>query len=157
MSTINTILHPTDFSDCAEPAFDKACALANEHHARLVLAHVVDVEYGDHTFGGVNVEVRPPDYPDQMLEALKELEPPEPGLRVEHVVKEGRPVEEILQLVKETGSDMIVMGTHGLTGLKHLLMGSVAEDVLRRAPCPVLTVTPDAESSSESRKEASGE
>lgn len=147
MQTIQTILHPTDFSDCARRAFDTACSRAKTHGSRLVLAHVVDVEYGKRTFGGVKVKVRPPDHPEQMLRKLENMKPTVPGLEVEHVVGEGHPVEEILQLAKDTPADLIVMGTHGLTGLKRLLMGSVAEQVVRQALCPVETVTPEAGSS----------
>jgi nucleotide-binding universal stress UspA family protein len=61
-------------------------------------------------------------------------------IRVEHHLREGDPATEILALAQEIGCDLIVIGTHGRTGVGRLLMGSVAEAVLRRAPCPVLTV-----------------
>ncbi len=63
-----------------------------------------------------------------------------PGLRLVPEVAEGVPFEEIIRCAKEMDIDLIVMGTHGHTGLAHMLMGSVAEKVVRKAPCPVLTV-----------------
>jgi nucleotide-binding universal stress UspA family protein len=140
MVPFRTILCPVDFSDCSAGAFHLACSLAELHRARLVVAHVVDVEYGKHSFGGVMVEVRPSDYPERMLEALKRLDPPYPTVPIEHIVVKGRPAEEILRLAREMRCDLIVMGTHGLTGFRRLLLGSVAEEVLRQAPCPVVTV-----------------
>jgi nucleotide-binding universal stress UspA family protein len=139
MLSIQTILHPTDFSDCARYAFDLACSLARVHGAQLVVVHVIDVEYGKHGFGGVMVEVRPADYPVQQFQLLKQLAPPDPDVRVEHVLVEGSPVEEILRLAKEIHCDLIVMGTHGRTGLGRVVLGSVAEQVVRQADCPVLT------------------
>lgn len=135
-----TILCPTDFSDCARAALHLAGSLANVHHARLVLLHVIDVQYGPHGYGGVMVEVRPPDYPRQMFEALRQLTTPYPEVQVEYLLAEGQPGEEVVRIAREKGCDLIVMGTHGRTGLAHLFLGSVAEEVLRQAPCPVLTV-----------------
>jgi nucleotide-binding universal stress UspA family protein len=63
-----------------------------------------------------------------------------PGVEAERRLEEGDPVEAILRVAEEIGADLIVMGTHGRTGLSRLFMGSVAEQVLRRAPCPVLTL-----------------
>ena len=140
MAPFQTIVHPTDFSDYARYAFNLACTLAKVHGSRLVVAHVIDVEYGKHSFGGTMVEVRPPDYPERLLEQLKSLQPAGADVPVEHKLMEGRPVEEILRLAKETQSDLIVMGTHGLTGVKRLLLGSVAEQIVRQAPCPVVAV-----------------
>jgi len=140
MVPFQKILCPTDFSDCALQAFHLACSLARFHGARLILAHVVDVEYGTHSYGGMLVEVRSPNYPEQQFAKLKALLPPDPEVPVEHIQVEGRPAEAILQLAKETHCDLLVMGTHGLTGLQRLLLGSVTEQVLRQAPCPVLTV-----------------
>jgi nucleotide-binding universal stress UspA family protein len=87
----------------------------------------------------------PPDPWPSIEEAqakLRELESQANGVRVESQVMEGDPVDMILRAAEETNSDVIVMGTHGRTALSRLLLGSVAEGVLRKAPCPVLTAKP---------------
>jgi nucleotide-binding universal stress UspA family protein len=76
----------------------------------------------------------------ELFEKLKALGPIDSAVRVERVLLEGDPAAGILEKAREMPCDLIVMGTHGRTGVGRLLMGSVAEAVLRRAPCPVLTV-----------------
>ena len=71
---------------------------------------------------------------------LEELQPPDPQLRMERSPVEGNPAAEILRAANDNGAGLIVLGTHGKTGLLHVLMGSVAEQVVRKAACPVLTV-----------------
>jgi nucleotide-binding universal stress UspA family protein len=138
MLAIHTILHPTDFSDRSDFAFRLACALARDYGAHLTLLHVMSppmVVYGE----GI-IPPQPEDYQEQMEAELRRLKAPDPSIRVEHRLEEGDPVEQILNAARETCADLIVMGTHGRTGLGRLLMGSVAEHVVRRASCPVLTV-----------------
>jgi nucleotide-binding universal stress UspA family protein len=138
MLAIHTILHPTDFSDRSEFAFRLGCALARDYGARLVLLHVAHppvVVYAE----GVVPPV-PDDYMERLEEDLHRLQAPGPSVHVEHQLLEGDPVAEILAVAEKTSADLIVMGTHGRTGLGRLLMGSVAEQVVRKAPCPVLTV-----------------
>jgi nucleotide-binding universal stress UspA family protein len=142
MVPFQTILCPTDFSDCAREAFHLACSLARQHGARLIVLHVVDVLYGKQTYAGIGVEVRPADYPKRALERLKEWRAPYPEVQVEYLVTEGDPVEEILREAAAKKADGIVIGTHGLTGLRRVILGSIAEQVLRRAPCPVVTTRP---------------
>jgi nucleotide-binding universal stress UspA family protein len=79
-------------------------------------------------------------YREEMAGELNRLRAPDARVRVEHRLEEGDTATQILRVAQETGCDMIVLGTHGRTGLGRLLMGSVAEQVLRMAPCPVLTV-----------------
>lgn len=127
MYPIHTILHPTDFSSGSAFAFEMACALAKDYNARLILLHVV----------------LPPTTPlfNKPLEMrFPWPKPPDPKLSVEHRVAEGDAPEEILRLVENLHCDLIVMGTQGRTGLSRWLAGSVAEEVLRQAPCPVLAV-----------------
>ena len=140
MLPIKTILFPTDFSPPSEYAFKLACSLARDHQARLVIVHVAPplLAYG---------ELVPPmpveNCTERIWESFRKLQESEPVLReltVETELTEGDPVDEILRVAKESESDLIVMGTHGRTGLKRVLLGSVAELVLRQAPCPVLTV-----------------
>src|SRR5262245_56250032 len=138
MLPIHTILHPTDFSDRSRHALHLACALARDYGANLVVLHVEPTPYIGYSEGAI-----PPD-PGVLLEEAKEqlrrLEIPATGLRTERRFVEGDPVEEILRTAQEVTADLIVMGTHGRTGLGRLLMGSVAELVVRRANSPVLTV-----------------
>jgi len=79
---------------------------------------------------------------EEVQEKLRQLESQAHRVRVESQVLEGDPVDMILRAAEETHSDVIVMGTHGRTGLSRLLLGSVAEAVIRKAPCPVLSVKP---------------
>jgi nucleotide-binding universal stress UspA family protein len=138
MLPIHTILHPTDFSKQSEFAFELACSLARDYGAELYVVHVVTppvVVYGE----GV-LPVEPESYQAELREKLNRLRSGEPEVRVLHRLVEGQPVDEILRLAKEIGCDLIVMGTHGRTGFGRVLMGSVAEKVVRTAPCPVVTV-----------------
>jgi nucleotide-binding universal stress UspA family protein len=138
VSPIRTILHPTDFSGPSEIAFRMACALARDCGARLVVLHVAEFP------ANVYPEATRHDDPALRHPALwakvRRLRPPSPEVPVEHRLADGDAAEEVLRAARETGSDLVVMGTHGRTGLRHLLMGSVAERVVRQAPCPVLTV-----------------
>jgi nucleotide-binding universal stress UspA family protein len=138
MLPIRTVLHPTDFSPQAGAAFLVAGALARDYGARLILLHVKppEIVYGE----GYVLPPDPEVVRKELQEQLDRLQPPGPGLRVERVLREGNPVQGILDTARETRPDMIVLGTHGRTGVSRLLMGSVAEAVLRKAPCPVLTV-----------------
>lgn len=138
MLTIKTILHPTDFSPASENAFRLAVSLARDYGAKLVLLHVTEppvIAYGE----GV-VPPNPVEYTQALRQQLDELQPHDPQLVVEREMVEGNDVTEILRASEEHNADLIVMGTHGRTGLTRLLLGSVAEQVLRRAPCMVLTV-----------------
>ena len=138
MLPIRTILHPTDFSKQAEFAFQLACSLARDYGAELYVVHVVTppiVVYGE----GV-LPVAPENYQAELREKLNRLHATDSRVRVLHRLVEGEPVDEILRVAKETGCDLIVMGTHGRRGLGRVIMGSVAEKVVRTAPCPVVTV-----------------
>jgi nucleotide-binding universal stress UspA family protein len=139
MLPIRTILHPTDFSAHSASAFELACALARDYGARLVLAHVKSPP--EAVFGELGpIPPEPPEVEKALEDELRALKPADARIRVEHRLLEGGAVEGILQLARETNCDLIVMGTHGRTGVGRLLLGSVAEAVMRRAPCPVLTV-----------------
>lgn len=138
MLPIHTILHPTDFSERSQAALKLACALARDHGSELVLLTVVPypvIVYGE----GVV-----PDDPERrradMEDRLNRLPVPNYQGRLMRLIKDGEPATEILNVAKEIHADLIIMGTHGRTGLARFLMGSVAELVVRRAECPVLTV-----------------
>jgi nucleotide-binding universal stress UspA family protein len=130
MPPIQTILHPTDFSERSGYAFQLACSLARDRGARLIVLHVMPVPLVQ--------EKRL--YREEMAGELNRIASPDPKVPVECRLEEGDAATQILQVAQETGCDLIVLGTHGRTGLGRLLMGSVAEQVLRRASCPVLTV-----------------
>jgi nucleotide-binding universal stress UspA family protein len=119
MSTIQTILHPTDFSERSDGALPIAQALARDQGARLVVLHVMD---------------------ESAPAAAVRATVPDARVRMEQRLEKGDPAETILRVASEIKCDLIVMGTQGRTGLERLVMGSVAEKVLRQATCPVLIV-----------------
>jgi universal stress protein A len=141
MNPIRKILVPTDFSPPATEAVRVAHDLARATGAGVVVFHVsrppAVVSNGD----------RPLSTPARgelkdVWEELRKIQPKDPSVRVEHevIVADQPDAEHILGLLQERGCDLIVMGTHGRTGLRHLLFGSVTEDVVRKAHCPVMVV-----------------
>ncbi len=145
MIEIRTILAPTDFSKHAEGAVRYACGLAERFDARLQLLHVLNdiVPVGpDPMFAAV----LPPEYYQESEkashEALKTLIDPSWGrpASVETSVQWGVPDSIIVEHARRQAVDLIVIATHGRTGLSHVLLGSVAERIVREAPCPVLTI-----------------
>jgi nucleotide-binding universal stress UspA family protein len=140
MLPLGTVLHPTDFSENSEFAFRVACALARDYKARLLLLHIIPPPMVVYAGGPVPAETWPSI--EEVEEKLRQLKGHAHGARVETQIMEGDPVDMILRAAEETHSDVIVMGTHGRTGLGRLLLGSVAESVIRKAPCPVLSAKP---------------
>ncbi len=144
---IRTILVPIDFSPNAAAVLDWAAHLAEEHECPLVLLHAYHLPVDFQQLEGAYL---PPDFWTQVkndaaanleshAEALRAR-----GLRVETVLREGYPASVIEEEAETRNVDLIVIGTRGHTGLKHLLLGSVAERVVQKAPCAVLTVkSPD--------------
>ena len=138
MLTFKTILHPTDFSERSALALRLAGSLARDHGARLIVMHVAVPPPAIAVEG---VALPPPAVDLKLLRAqLQQVRPDDAPLPVDHRLVEGDAAAEILRLAEETQCDLIVMGTHGRTWLSRMLMGSVAEQVVRKAPCPVLTV-----------------
>jgi universal stress protein A len=138
MLAIRTILHPTDFSDYSCNAFRLACSLARDYGAKLIVLHVAQPPFA---FAGEGVLIQPPEFDTEPLrEQLLEMQPSDPSIKVQHRLIHGDPVPEVLSVAEETKCDLIVLGTHGRTGLGRLLMGSVAEQIVRHSTCPVLTV-----------------
>jgi nucleotide-binding universal stress UspA family protein/quercetin dioxygenase-like cupin family protein len=156
MPAIQTILHATDFSENSRPAFETACALARDYQATLIVLHVMMPSSSP-------VFEEPPADPIKSAESQERFahlpwpQPSGPPVKIEHRVAEGDAAEEVLSLSEALSCDLVVMGTHGKTGLGRLLTGSVAEEVLRKAHCPVLVVkTPPAMSpAAEARSTAS--
>lgn len=138
MFPIHTILYPTDFSESCLVAFDLACALARDYEAVLVVAHVEPPPLALPTDG----VALPPILVESgaLLASLEQIRPADPRVAVRHRLLTGDAADAILEAAAEEKADLIVMGTHGRGGLSRMLLGSVAEHVLRRAPCPVLTV-----------------
>ena len=133
---LNTILFPTDFSHTGDAALAYASLLARDTGARLLIVHVEEppTGYGGEMYYGI----LEPDT-EELEQMLKEVVPSESGVPYEHRLVTGEPARTLVRLAKEEDADLIVMGTHGRTGVMRILMGSVAEAVVRRAPCPVLT------------------
>jgi nucleotide-binding universal stress UspA family protein len=149
MSTWKKICCPTDLSEASRAALGQAAAIARESRAELILLHVS--ARGGHAAGGEALLAPPPRpavHPDRDEGRLKiwteEAERLAPGA-VTSIELMGSPAEEIVRCAREFGCDLLVMGTHGRSGIGHLALGSVAEAVIRAAPCPVLVVRPQAE------------
>lgn len=149
MAAFKTILHPTDFSSSASEALRVACWLARASGGKLLLLHVAQPPVG--SVAGIPVPPPPPAVID-WSELKKELEAVASGIEdvaVEARLVVGDPAAAIVDLARQAGANLIVIGSHGRTGLRRLLMGSVAEHVVRKAACPVLTVkTPNSLSKS---------
>ncbi len=152
MFPIKTILHPTDFSPPSQAAFHVACSLARDYGAQLVLLHVRHTSLM--AFGEFGVVPPAPEETEEGLrDRLFQIQPAEKTMPIKRYLAEGEPAEEILRLARDCHADLIVMGTHGRTGLNRLIMGSVAELVVRRASCLVLTVKAVPETTTQSQTE----
>jgi nucleotide-binding universal stress UspA family protein len=138
MFRLRTILHPTDFSKHSDAAFQFACSLAREYFAEILLVHVVEPAF-EIGVEGQTMPI-PSDEPEQARKRLEAVFPLDPHVKVRREVVLGKPIDAIVRVAAESKADMIVMGTHGRGGFSRLLMGSVAEGVLRKVPCPVLFV-----------------
>lgn len=144
MIQLQKILVPTDFSDNARIALDYAAELARSRNAEVLLVHVMEPPIYPVSFGvgPTNLPLMEQDIRRHVEEALERLRREAFGdtIRCRCIVREGQPFVEIVKAAREEGADMIVISTHGHSGIKHLLLGSTAERVVRKAPCPVLTV-----------------
>lgn len=135
------LLVPIDFSDCSLEALEYAAQLAKQFDASVMILHVMEpVAYGlDFTLSHASEGERRRAAMQSRLSALADAFRAQ-GLIAEHALRGGVPAQSILAMAQEQAWDLIVMGTHGRHGVARLLAGSVAEAVLRSAPCPVLTV-----------------
>lgn len=140
------ILYPTDFSELSTYALRYALSFAHAYQARLHCLHVVDEAYQYWTAMGPNSVPVGPATEDILQSARKEMDTFAAenfkDIEVEVItdVVLGRPFMEIIQYARKQCIDLIVLATHGRTGLSHVLLGSVAERVVRKSPCPVLTI-----------------
>jgi len=138
------ILHPTDYSESSRPALKEALDLAREYAAGLVLLHVVDSLGPEQLTYRESVSAdQPSAYRQQLFDELRHTLPAGTDLHVDYVLSEEDPVTAILRTQAELGCDLIILGTHGVTGVRRWFSGSEAEEVVRRAPCPVLVVKHD--------------
>lgn len=137
--TIKRILCPTDFSESSQACLSTAVSLAQTNDAELVLLHVKEPPPVITAGGGVAAYPIPVPVTKELEGKLKAIDPGE-GVQCSRQIVTGVPSTEISKFAEENDIDMIVLGTHGRTGLSRLLMGSVAEAVVRKAPCPVLTL-----------------
>jgi nucleotide-binding universal stress UspA family protein len=137
MMKANKILFPTDFSHTGDEALAMAASLARDTGAKLLILHVEEppLAYGS---GEMYYGIPEPASAD-LQRMLQNVVPADPDVPYEHHLITGEPAGAITRFAETKSVDMIVMGTHGRTGLSRLLMGSVAEAVVRRAQCPVIT------------------
>ena len=144
MIQIERILVPCDFSEPARKALIYAVEFAKAYEAEIILCHVMEppVYPVSISVGAVSVPPIGDEMRQHTREQLELLRTTEIGNKIPSriAVAEGKPFLEIIQLARKEGVDMIVIATHGHTGLKHVLVGSTTEKVVRKAPCPVLCV-----------------
>ncbi len=143
MIKIDQILCPTDFSENAEHALNYGLELARKFNATIHLHHVVQVPYMAVAYEiGPDVaaarEMAENEGRQRLAKRVEELEAE--GVRIEAHLTVGTPFVDIVTLAREKNIDLIVIGTHGWGALKQILLGSTAERVVRKAPCPVLTI-----------------
>jgi nucleotide-binding universal stress UspA family protein len=144
------VVVPTDFSETARLAMQRAAEVAARQDAKLLLVHALNPQLI--AIGMPAHVVVPPAMDEKIREVTQdrlqrlaeELRREAPGVEVETRLIVGEPGRAVLDLADETGCGLIVLGTRGLSGFEHLVLGSTAEMVVRRARCPVLTVTPGA-------------
>lgn len=148
MIAIKTILLPTDGSECSGRAMAYAFSFAKQYGARVVALHVIDQRWEDQTrralaevgyevlkLGKEGLEGEGKRILSEVAKAAESF-----GVACETRIVTGIPIEVILRLSEDLPADLIILGTHGRTGIAHALLGSVAERVVRRASCPVITV-----------------
>jgi nucleotide-binding universal stress UspA family protein len=132
MIHIERILYPTDFSSYSNQAYFHAVSLAKVHNASLTVLYVIDPE---------KTATPPGSDPESFWRSqIEQIRPLDTSIPLQHIVMQGDPASEIVRHVREARINLVVMGTHGRSGVDRLLMGSVAERVLRDAPCSVLVV-----------------
>lgn len=150
MAVPKTILCPVDFSATSSRAAEEAIAYARALGAELLFLHIVDARYTSMLVGyGLQVApVQPPDLDRIARESLDEFlqDLDLDGISHRAITRVGLPGDEILETATEEKVDLIVVGTHGRTGVKRMLLGSQAEGVVRQSPVPVLVVRGGADS-----------
>ncbi len=142
--TINKILVPIDFSEYSKSALKYAVSFAKKFEAEIFLIYVVEpiIYPPDFSMGQIAIPSMDIDLDKRAEEELKKLIETEinSSLKAEAIIKTGKPFIEIIETASEKNIDMIIIATHGHSGVEHILFGSTAEKVVRKAPCPVLTL-----------------
>ena len=143
-TTINKVLVPIDFSDYSKSALKYAVNFAKSFNAEIILIYVVEpvIYPPDFSMGQIAMPSINTEWDDRAKEELQKLAKSEivGSANVKTVIKTGKPFVEIIETAKEENVDLIISATHGRSGVEHILFGSTAEKVVRKAPCPVLTL-----------------
>jgi universal stress protein A len=139
---IDRILVATDFSECSDAALEFASRLADQSDAQLFIIHVDDVANAhQHTTSAANhIATSVSALRQEIRERIRHMRPTIATVVYQHLNATGSSVDEILKVAEQENVDVIVIGSHGRSGLAKLLTGSVAEGVMREAKCPVLIV-----------------
>jgi nucleotide-binding universal stress UspA family protein len=139
---LDSILFPTDFSHYNDTALEYASTLAAEANAKLFIVHVHDTRDLNSPIGdtGFVYEVAWREEDMVARDRLDKVVPTDASVKFEHHYLTGRPVDEVLAFAADNQIDLIVMASHGRSGISRLVLGSMAEGVMRKAPCPVLIV-----------------
>lgn len=153
MTDINSILVPVDFGEATNPAVEVALTMAKAFQAKLTLLHVcMTVPVGYFYAEGLSwpsyeMETLAKDQLDSLVATVRQSSPGAEG-----VILGGEPWRKILEVANDRKTDLIIVGTHGRTGLDHLLIGSVAEKVARVSPVPVLIVSSEASRAAKAKR-----
>ncbi len=141
---IKKVLVPIDFSDYSKSALKYAVSFVKQFNAELILIYVVEpvIYPPDFSMGQIAIPSVDLEMDKRAVEELSKLARKEipADLKVKTLVKTGKPFIEIIETAAEENTDLIIIATHGHTGVEHILFGSTAEKVVRKAPCPVLTL-----------------
>jgi nucleotide-binding universal stress UspA family protein len=149
MATIKRILCPVDSSEASQHAIEHALAIARWYKASVAALHVYSPVVPGFGIPPSDARVSGDEVTRVRAETAKWIEAANPqGVGIDLIVETGQPARHIIDLATALPADLIVMGTHGVSGFEHLVLGSVTEKVLRKASCPVLTVPPRAQATS---------
>lgn len=144
METLTKILVPIDFSNYSKNALRYAVSFAKHFNSKIYLIYVVEpvIYPSDFSMGQVTFPVTDLELSDRAKEELNSLAKSEivESIPFETIIKTGKPFVEINETANEIDADLIIIATHGHSGVEHILFGSTAEKVVRKAPCPVLTL-----------------
>ncbi len=143
-TTIKKVLVPIDFSDYSKSALKYAVNFAKSFNADIILIYVVEpiIYPPDFSMGQIAMPSINTEWDDRAKDELQKLAKSEINeiANVKTIIKTGKPFVEIIETAKEENIDLIIIATHGHSGVEHILFGSTAEKVVRKAPCPVLTL-----------------
>ncbi|MFZ2323929.1 MAG: universal stress protein [Ignavibacteriaceae bacterium] len=142
--SIKKVMVPIDFSDYSKSALKYAVSFAKTFSAEITLIYVVEpiIYPPDFSMGQIAIPSVNTEWDERAREELDKLAKNEisPEVKVKSIIKTGKPFVEIIETAVEENTDVIIIATHGHSGVEHILFGSTAEKVVRKAPCPVLTL-----------------